>query len=178
MVSPDFPDGGLHIFTATAPNSEPIPSDEGELAWKSLAWVQSAPDIVDNIPRFLPTALSPAPPHLYHFSYRNGQIHSQSFTPLPLDWIISPTPSQVNKCFTAKHTKYMLVRITLHSSTFNFLSTNDAIARMKRINSWFLIVNSYHSVLVRNMLHREYLLQATTIYHELHEKKPNDTKET
>ena len=79
-------DGGLYIFTAAAPDGEAVGNDEGTLAWKPIRWVFSSDEVVSNIHVFGPPALSGAPPQVYDFEYRSGQIQSYQISPLP-DWI-------------------------------------------------------------------------------------------
>jgi 8-oxo-dGTP diphosphatase len=78
----ETPPGGLYIFTAEAPLGEPGPCSEGELAWKPRQWVFSSPKVVSNIHVFGPLVLEGAPPRLYHFSYRDGEIVYHTTAPL------------------------------------------------------------------------------------------------
>jgi len=78
-----MPPAGLYLFTADAPEGEPAPCSEGELAWKPLDWVLTAPGVVDNIPLFLPAVLAGAPPQEYHFEYRLETLRGHTFRPLP-----------------------------------------------------------------------------------------------
>lgn len=77
----EIPSGGLHIFIAAAPRGAPSASEEGTLAWKTVDWILSSGQAVDNIPLFLPSVLNGGPPQHYHFSYNAGQL---------LDWQITP----------------------------------------------------------------------------------------
>lgn len=80
------PAGGVYIFTAEVPPGEPEahPDDEGILAWKSRAWVVSAPEVVENIHLFGPPVLEGAPAQEFHFEYEEGdRIVSYDFRPLP-----------------------------------------------------------------------------------------------
>ncbi|HMD89146.1 MAG TPA: NUDIX domain-containing protein [Anaerolineaceae bacterium] len=79
-------DGGLYIFTAAAPQGEAVGNDEGKLAWKPMQWVFSSDEVVSNIHVFGPPVLSGAPPQVYDFEYRSGQILSYQISPLP-DWV-------------------------------------------------------------------------------------------
>ena len=77
----EIPSGGLHIFIAAAPDGAPTASEEGMLEWKTLDWILSSGQAVDNIPLFLPEALNDGLPQHYHFSYTAGRL---------LDWQITP----------------------------------------------------------------------------------------
>lgn len=74
--------GGLYIFTAEAPEGEPLECSEGTLAWQPKGWVFSAPEVVSNIHVFGPQVLGDAPPQHYHFSYNDGNIQEFSIEPL------------------------------------------------------------------------------------------------
>ena len=74
---------GLYIFTAPAPEGEPHPTVEGKLAWKDRAYIFSSPEVVSNIHRFGPRVLDGAPPQVYHFAYRTGEILRHEVYPLP-----------------------------------------------------------------------------------------------
>jgi 8-oxo-dGTP diphosphatase len=76
-------DGGLYLFTAPAPPGDPVPGVEGELRWQSRQWVFASPEVVSNIPYFAPLILDGAPPQVYHFDYRAGQIVGHVVRPLP-----------------------------------------------------------------------------------------------
>lgn len=75
--------GGLYIFTAPAPDTAPIPNDEGVLAWKPTNWVFTAPEVVGNIHVFLPLVLNGAAPAEYYFEYANNQMLHHEIRPLP-----------------------------------------------------------------------------------------------
>jgi 8-oxo-dGTP diphosphatase len=67
--------GGLYIFTAQLINhAVPKACNEGILAWKERDWVFTAREVVSNIHRFGPEALSDTPPRLHHFVYQDGEI--------------------------------------------------------------------------------------------------------
>jgi 8-oxo-dGTP diphosphatase len=78
-------DGGLYLFVAEAPEGEPRATGEGELQWKPRAWAFSAPEVVSNIHHFAPATLrvNGAPPQVYHFDYRDGEIIHHVVKPLP-----------------------------------------------------------------------------------------------
>ena len=81
----EISEGGLYLFTASAPTPDFKPSGEGTLAWKpfhasvpspegTLAWkpfhfVFTSPEVVSNIHIFGPQILNGAPPQVYHFEY-------------------------------------------------------------------------------------------------------------
>jgi 8-oxo-dGTP diphosphatase len=79
----ETPPGGLYLFTAEAPPGEPDACSEGRLAWKPRAWIFSSPAVVSNIHVFGPLVLGGAPPQVYHFNYRNGQILDYAILPMP-----------------------------------------------------------------------------------------------
>jgi 8-oxo-dGTP diphosphatase len=81
----EIEDGGLYIFTASAPPGDFQPCDEGLLAWQPRPWVLSAPQVVENIHYFGQPVLDGAPPRLYHFEYRGNTILSHQVLPLPAD---------------------------------------------------------------------------------------------
>ena len=66
--------GVLYIYTAEAPQREISPNDEGEMAWKPREWVFHSPEVVSNIHIFGPLVFDGAPPQVYHFVYRDGQV--------------------------------------------------------------------------------------------------------
>lgn len=82
----EIPTGGLYIFTAEAPDGEPLPCAEGPLEWKPREWVFSAPEVVSNIHVFGPLVLDGAKPCVYHFVYRDGEMMEYINKPLPDGW--------------------------------------------------------------------------------------------
>lgn len=82
----EVPDGGLYIFTAPAPAGDPVSSAEGALCWHPREWVMTAPEVVPNIPYFLPAVLAGDPPRCYSFVYGSDRILEHKVEPLP-DWI-------------------------------------------------------------------------------------------
>ncbi len=78
--------GGLYIFRSEAPAGEPAGNDEGKLAWRSLEWILTSGEVVDNIPLFIQNALDDSAPVHYHFSYHNGQLVTRHFRLLPPDF--------------------------------------------------------------------------------------------
>lgn len=79
----EAPDGALCVFTAEVPDGDPVPCDEGELAWKPRDWVLRSPEVVSNIHRFGPEVLAGAPPRWHRFAYRGGVIEEYEVLPLP-----------------------------------------------------------------------------------------------
>lgn len=81
----ESPDGGLYIFTAPAPQNEPAPCDEGDLAWKPRDWVLSSPEVVSNIHHFGPVMLggSQIDALWYHFTYAGNEILHYEVYSLP-----------------------------------------------------------------------------------------------
>ena len=75
--------GGLYLYTAPAPDGRPVSSDEGFLQWQQRDFVYTSPGVVDNLHFVLPAILDGAPPQVYHFDYRNGQIIDHTVQPLP-----------------------------------------------------------------------------------------------
>ena len=80
----EVPEGGLYLFTASAPPGEPGPCDEGILQWHPRAWLFTSPEVVSNLHVVGPALLGGAPPQDYHFEYAAGQIVAQSVRPYPL----------------------------------------------------------------------------------------------
>lgn len=58
--------------------------DEGLLEWKAIDWVIDTrnPEVVDNIPQFLPRMLSDAEPVRYHCEYIAGKFRNLTLYPL------------------------------------------------------------------------------------------------
>jgi len=81
----ETPPGGLYIFTAQAPELEPVGNSEGELCWKEREWVCSADEVVSNIHVFGPLIFSEAKPRRYHFVYLDGIIGRYEIRPLDED---------------------------------------------------------------------------------------------
>jgi 8-oxo-dGTP diphosphatase len=79
----ETPDGALAVFTALAPSGEPVPCDEGELAWRPRGWVLSSPDVVSNIHRYGPEVFAGLPPRWHRFTYSSGAIASHEIFALP-----------------------------------------------------------------------------------------------
>jgi len=78
----EAPDGELCVFIAQAPEGEPAPCDEGELAWQRRDWVLACPQVVSNIHRFGPEVFAGLPPRRHRFTYRDGVIVGYEALPL------------------------------------------------------------------------------------------------
>ncbi|OGA55727.1 MAG: hypothetical protein A3G81_19380 [Betaproteobacteria bacterium RIFCSPLOWO2_12_FULL_65_14] len=78
----EIPDGALCAFTAEAPEGEPAPCPEGELAWMPRDRVLRSPEVVSNIHRFGPDVFAGVSPRWHRFAYRNGAIESHDAVPL------------------------------------------------------------------------------------------------
>ncbi|MBI9051735.1 MAG: 8-oxo-dGTP diphosphatase [Anaerolineaceae bacterium] len=79
----EVPDGGLYIFSARAPEYEPIQTEEGTLTWKKRDWVFSSDEVVKNIHYFGPYVFEDHLPCIHHFSYEQGEIQSYQRFQLP-----------------------------------------------------------------------------------------------
>ena len=79
----EFPDGGLYMYTAEAPEGEPKACAEGMLTWKRREWVYTSSAVVSNLHYVVPLILGGAPPQRYHFWYSNAQITHHVVEPLP-----------------------------------------------------------------------------------------------
>jgi len=78
--------GGLYIFSAPAPEGEPLKTIEGELRWQPREWVFTSPDVVDNIQIFGPDIFAGKAPMWWHFRYQDEVIQHYSIRPLPA-WV-------------------------------------------------------------------------------------------
>jgi 8-oxo-dGTP diphosphatase len=78
----EIPPGRLYLFTAQAPDSEPLETLEGTLDWKPSGWVFSSPEVVSNIHVFGPQVIAGELPRRYHFIYQDGNILRYEFLPL------------------------------------------------------------------------------------------------
>lgn len=71
---------GMYAYVARLAPDYSIGEDrfisEGLLSWKALDWVcdRNNPDVVNNIPHFLPPMLTTQEPQEYHFSTQEGQM--------------------------------------------------------------------------------------------------------
>ncbi len=79
----ETPEGAPGVFTALAPQGEPVACDEGELAWQSRDWVLSSPDVVSNVHRYGPDVFAGLPPRWHRFVYCAGAIASHEILTLP-----------------------------------------------------------------------------------------------
>ena len=82
----ETPPGGLYIFTAPAPQGEPIPNGEGTLRWQPREWVLSSPEVVDNIHIFGPAIFQYQAPRWWHVRYQDGILQEAQASPLPA-WV-------------------------------------------------------------------------------------------
>ena len=80
----ESPDGGLYLFSATAPDGEPRPCPEGILAWQERSWLFSSPEVVSNLHHIGPQIFDNTPPKLYHFDYQAGEIVRHQTGPVPI----------------------------------------------------------------------------------------------
>lgn len=72
----------IFTFLAHAAEGALSPSDEGRLAWWSLAQVMNDPRVVDNIPLFLPALLEATEPFVFVASYEGDTLTHYRTTPL------------------------------------------------------------------------------------------------
>jgi 8-oxo-dGTP diphosphatase len=91
----EVPRGGLYIYTARAPQYEPIKTNEGELAWKKRDWVFHSVEVVDNIHRFGPYIFEDHTPCVHHFTYDAGEIQVYQRYPLPEELLRNNNLSRV-----------------------------------------------------------------------------------
>lgn len=82
----EIPEGGLYIYTALAPEHEPLFCDEGQLSWFSKKWVFNSPQVVSNIHYFLPCVIKGDVPCEYYFEYKKDIIAYHDVKPLP-QWL-------------------------------------------------------------------------------------------
>ncbi len=79
----EIEEGGLFIFTASAPDGDPLPTPEGKLSWLPKQSVLSSSEVVENIHYFGPAVFSGLPPCRYHFDYNYRTILKHCILPLP-----------------------------------------------------------------------------------------------
>lgn len=77
------PAGYLYVFLGREPHGRLVASREGDLAWQPREWVFGSPDVVSNIPIFLPPMLAGAPVQEWRFYYVGEQIVAHDVRPLP-----------------------------------------------------------------------------------------------
>ena len=82
----EVPEGGLYLFTAPAPDQDPVANDEGALQWQPWVFAFTSDAVVDNLHYVLPVILDGAPPEVFHFDYQDGKITAHSKDVLP-EWI-------------------------------------------------------------------------------------------
>lgn len=77
------PVGAMYVFVGKEPQGRLVASREGDLAWKPRGWIFGSPDVVSNIPIFLPSMLAGAPAQEWRFYYAGEQMISHERRPLP-----------------------------------------------------------------------------------------------
>lgn len=82
----EVPEGGLYLFTAPAPDEDPVANEEGQLQWQPRAFAFTSDSVVDNLHYVLPSILDGAPPAVFHFDYRDGKITAHTIHALP-EWL-------------------------------------------------------------------------------------------
>lgn len=78
-------EGGMYVFLAESDTDLLIDCDEGSLAWKDIEWVMTNPEVVSNIPLFLPYMMeqkNSLQEHSFHYS-DEGEIISYQKKALP-----------------------------------------------------------------------------------------------
>lgn len=75
--------GSVYLYTTPGPSTKPNACSEGILRWQPRNWIFSSQNVVANIHIFGPHLLSDENPREYHFRYRDGNITSHEFRPLP-----------------------------------------------------------------------------------------------
>ena len=80
------PAGRLTSSSPAPDGLEPVSNGEGDLDWKSVPWVLSADEVVDNLHLVTPHVLAHEPAMQYHFIYQDMQMCGSQFSPLP-DWV-------------------------------------------------------------------------------------------
>ncbi|GAA0359073.1 NUDIX hydrolase [Bacillus horti] len=80
-------EGGTHVYLANAYNDSFVQTDEGYLAWKPLEWVLESPQVVSNIPLFLPDMLNDKLSAKEHaFTYEQEELVGYKVVDLPDHW--------------------------------------------------------------------------------------------
>lgn len=83
----EIPLGGLYMFSSEAPaGQDAVTNGEGELEWKTLDWVLTSNDVVDNLHLVTPHVLAGEPPQCHHFAYRDGHMVDSRISELPA-WV-------------------------------------------------------------------------------------------
>ena len=71
--------GGMYVFLGNVSESIINNCPEGMLEWKNLDWILASPDVVTNIPVFLPHILNRYPRKRFYFEYEGNLIQSWRF---------------------------------------------------------------------------------------------------
>jgi 8-oxo-dGTP diphosphatase len=82
----EAPEGGLYLFTAPAPDEDPVAYEEGQLQWQPRAFTFTSDAVVDNLHYVLPAILDGTPPAVFHFDYRDGKMTAHAVYALP-EWL-------------------------------------------------------------------------------------------
>lgn len=104
----EIPPGGLLIFTAEVPHKDFVSNHEGDLAWVSVDWACSSPEVVDNIHVFLPRILAGEEPRHYHFIYQGGVCLEDRITPLLEDFDLDQPYLPESELIEEKRGDYLL----------------------------------------------------------------------
>lgn len=78
----EIADGGLYLFTATAPPGPVGHTAEGELRWWPHAEACASPAVVANLHLILPRVLAGGPAQAYHLVYQAGALVAHTIQPL------------------------------------------------------------------------------------------------
>ena len=81
-----FDRGGLYFFSAQVRDEWFQQSEEGRLAWQPIDWVMTSPQVVENIPEFLPDVLNRRVPRRFHCRFDGEQLLETNTEALPA-WI-------------------------------------------------------------------------------------------
>ena len=83
----EIPFGGLYMFSSPAPaDLVAVTNGEGDLEWKTIDWVLTSDDVVDNLHLVTPHVLAGEPARCHHFIYRDGHMVDSSISALP-GWV-------------------------------------------------------------------------------------------
>jgi hypothetical protein len=82
----EIEDGGLYLFRAEAPEGSLRPCAEGDLDWKPVGWMLSAPQVVRNLHLIGAEVLTGAVPCWHHCDYLAGSLVGYQRLALPAEW--------------------------------------------------------------------------------------------
>lgn len=83
----EIPFGSLYMFSSEAPpGQDAVTNGEGDLEWKSIDWVLTSDDVVDNLHLVTPHILAGEPAQCHHFVYRDGHMVDSRISVLPA-WV-------------------------------------------------------------------------------------------